>query len=161
MWSTFGEGWATSPRVFHGAESVLVEPFWESMTIPGRTLGYGTVGDGLPLPFADGPFEVNHSSNVIEHVLDPQSFFDEMLRVVRHGGLMSLAFTNSFSPFGGHETSPWDYLGGERAALRYERKLGYAPTNRFGTSLYRLDVSDVLAWPQYRPNAELVDTFPR
>jgi glycosyltransferase involved in cell wall biosynthesis/SAM-dependent methyltransferase len=144
-----------------GAESVFVEPFWESMTIPGRKLGYGVIGDGLSLPFADSAFDISHSSNVLEHVVDPKAFFDEMLRVVRPGGLMFLAFTNWFSPFGGHETSPWHYLGGKWAVERYERKLGYAPKNRFGTSLFRLDIADVLKWAKNTPQADLIDTFPR
>jgi len=118
-------------------------------------------GDGLQLPFADGTFDVSHSSNVVEHVVDPHSFFDEMLRVPRPGGLMFLAFTDWFSPFGGHETSPWHYLAGEGAAQRYECKLGYAPENRFGTSLYRLDISDVSAWSPNRRDAEVTETFPR
>jgi SAM-dependent methyltransferase len=144
-----------------GAKSVFVEPFWESMTDSGRSLGYGVIGDGTTLPFADAAFDVSHSSNVIEHVTDPEAFFDEMLRVVRPGGLMFLAFTNWFSPFGGHETSPWHYLGGERAVSRYERKLGHPPKNLFGTSLFRLDISEVMAWARNRRDADLVDAFPR
>jgi SAM-dependent methyltransferase len=143
------------------AQSVFVEPFWESMTNPGRELGYGVIGDGLTLPFGGGAFDISHSSNVLEHVLDPKAFFDEMLRVVRPGGLMFLAFTNWFSPFGGHETSPWHYLGGEWAVERYERKLGHAPKNRFGTSLFRLDIGEVLKWARNRQDAELIDAFPR
>jgi SAM-dependent methyltransferase len=144
-----------------GAESVFVEPFWDEMTDQGRKLGYGVMGDGLRLPFADATFDVSHSSNVIEHVTDPRRLFDEMLRVLRPGGTMFLAFTNWFSPFGGHETSPWHYLGGERAAVRYERKTGHAPKNNFGTSLFRLDISDVLSLARSRPDADLLDAFPR
>jgi glycosyltransferase involved in cell wall biosynthesis/SAM-dependent methyltransferase len=144
-----------------GAESVFVEPFWESMTSPGRQLGYGVIADGLKLPFSDGTFDISHSSNVIEHVVQPEVFFDEMLRVVRPGGLMFLAFTNWFSPFGGHETSPWHYLGGRRAAERYERKLGHPPKNNYGSSLFRLDIADVLKWSRTRREAQLIDTFPR
>jgi SAM-dependent methyltransferase len=144
-----------------GAQSVFVEPYGEAMTEVGRSLGYGIIADGLSLPFADGTFDITHSSNVLEHVVNPKVFFDEMLRVVRPGGLMFLAFTNWFSPFGGHETSPWHYLGGDRAAQRYERKLGHPPKNRFGTSLFRLDVAEVLNWSRHRNDAHLIDTFPR
>jgi glycosyltransferase involved in cell wall biosynthesis/SAM-dependent methyltransferase len=144
-----------------GAASVFVEPFWDAMTAPGRSLGYGVIGDGMNLPFPDGAFDVSHSSNVIEHVTDPQLFFDEMLRVVRPGGLVFMAFTNWFSPFGGHETSPWHYLGGERAVARYEKKAGHPPKNRFGSSLFRLDIAEVLAWARRRQDADLIDTFPR
>jgi SAM-dependent methyltransferase len=144
-----------------GADSVFVEPFWDEMADQGRKLGYGVVGDGLRLPFADATFDFSHSSNVLEHVTDPRRFLGEMLRVLRPGGTMFLAFTNWLSPFGGHETSPWHYLGGERAAIRYERKMGHAPKNRFGTSLFRLDISAVLSWVGSRADADLLDVFPR
>jgi SAM-dependent methyltransferase len=144
-----------------GAEGVFVEPFWDEMGERGRGLGYGIVGDGLKLPFADGSFDITHSSNVIEHVVDPEGFFDEMLRILRPGGTMFLAFTNWFSPFGGHETSPWHYLGGEHAVNRYERAHGHLPKNRFGTSLFRLDISDLLSWARNRQDADLIDAFPR
>ncbi len=144
-----------------GAASVCLEPFWDELSDAGKSLGSSVLGDGLHLPFGDNVFDVSHSSNVIEHVKTPRLFFDEMLRVVRPRGLMFLAFTNWFSPFGGHETSPWHYLGGERAAQRYERKNGSGPKNRYGVSLFRLDISDVLAWAGDHPDAELVDSFPR
>jgi SAM-dependent methyltransferase len=144
-----------------GAASVCVEPFWDELSERGKNLGSSVLADGLRLPFADHTFDVSHSSNVIEHVTTPQVFFDEMLRVVRPGGLVFLAFTNWFSPFGGHETSPWHYLGGERAVQRYERKHGEEPKNRYGASLFRLDISDVLTWARGRPDADMIDSFPR
>ncbi len=144
-----------------GAESVFIEPFWDEMSEKGRKLGYGLIGDGMRLPFADASFDISHSSNVIEHVTDPQGFVDEMIRVICPGGVMFLAFTNWFSPFGGHETSPWHYFGGERAAIRYERKTGHGPKNRYGSSLFRLDISDVLSWVRHRSDTELIDSFPR
>ncbi len=144
-----------------GAMSCFVEPFWDQMTDGGRLSGLGIVGDGMDLPFADSTFDISHSSNVIEHVLQPKRFFDEMIRVVRPGGLIFLAFTNWLSPFGGHETSPWHYIGGEWAARRYERKLGYAPKNRYGISLHRLDIAQVLSWARNEEKAEPIDAFPR
>jgi SAM-dependent methyltransferase len=144
-----------------GAQSTFVETFWDAMTGAGRKLGYGVIGDGMRLPFADGAFDVSHSSNVLEHVTDPLAFFGEMVRVVRPGGLVFLAFTNWYSPFGGHETSPWHYLGGARAAGRYERRLGHPPKNRFGVSLFPLHIGDVLEWARSQNGIELLDAFPR
>ena len=74
---------------------------------------------------------------------------------------MFIAFTNWLSPFGGHETSPWHYVGGEWAAARYERKLGYPPKNRYGSDLYRLDIAEVLSWARNCEGAALIDAFPR
>jgi SAM-dependent methyltransferase len=143
-----------------GAVSFFVEPSLQAMTAPGQALGYGIVGDGMRLPFADGAFDISHSSNVLEHVVHPRTLADELIRVVRPRGIVFLAFTNWFSPFGGHEMSPWHYLG-ERAALRYERKLGHPPKNRYGTSLFRLDIAEVMTWPRQSQTADLVDAFPR
>jgi SAM-dependent methyltransferase len=107
-----GPGYFAKAFRSSGAVSVFVEPYWEEMTARGRALGYGIVGDGLKLPFADGSFDISHSSNVLEHVVSPKILFDELIRVVRPGGVVFLAFTNWFSPFGGHEMSAWHSLGG-------------------------------------------------
>ena len=154
-----GSGYFAKAFLRSGATSCFVEPFWDEMTEAGRLSGLGIVGDGMDLPFADKTFDISHSSNVIEHVLLPKRFFDEMIRVVRPRGLIFLAFTNWLSPFGGHETSPWHYFGGEWAARRYERKLGYAPKNRYGFSLYRLDIAQVLSWARNEERAEIIDAF--
>ena len=142
-----------------GAESAFVEPFWDEFTEEGKKLGYGVIGDGMQLPFADKTFDVSHSSNVLEHVTDPKRFIDEMIRVVHPRGVIFLAFTNWFSPFGGHETSPWHYLGGERAAVRYEHKTGQPPKNRYGSSLFRLDIAEVQSWVKARTDVDLIDAF--
>jgi SAM-dependent methyltransferase len=144
-----------------GARSTFVEPFWESMTTQGRELGYGVIGDGLRLPFGNGSFDISHSSNVLEHVTDPMAFLREMVRIVRPDGLVFLAFTNWYSPFGGHETSPWHYLGGEKAAQRYERRLGHPAKNRYGVSLFPLHIRQVLGWARSLPDVEVLDAFPR
>src|SRR6266700_2024506 len=47
----------------------------------------------------------------LEHVPDPMGLAEEMIRVTRPGGLVYLSYTNWYSPWGGHEMSPWHYLG--------------------------------------------------
>ncbi|HHT8842886.1 TPA: class I SAM-dependent methyltransferase, partial [Burkholderia cenocepacia] len=71
----------------------------------------GVVGDALRLPLADGSVDVVFSSNMWEHVPHPEAVADELLRVTRPGGLLFLSYTNWLSPWGGHETSPWHWLG--------------------------------------------------
>ena len=84
-----GPGYFAKAFLRSGAASCFVEPFWDEMTDAGRSSGLGIVGDGMDLPFADNTFDISHSSNVIEHVLLPKKFFDEMIRVVRPGGSSS------------------------------------------------------------------------
>ena len=86
------------------------------------------------------------SSNVLEHVPDPRRMADEMLRVTRPGGVVFLSWTPWLSPWGGHETSPWHYLGGQRAADRYARQHGHRPKNDFGRSLFNCSVGRMVRW---------------
>ena len=96
----------------------------------------GSSASGTDLPFRTGSFDVAYSSNVLEHVSDPWRVADEMLRVVRPGGLAFISYTVWYGPWGGHETAPWHFLGGHRARRRYVRRLGREPKNRFGESLF-------------------------
>jgi SAM-dependent methyltransferase len=125
----------------------------------------GTVcADAQSLPFRNGSIDVAFSSNVIEHVADPRRMLHEMLRVTKPGGLVFVCFTNWLGPLGGHETSPWHYLGGERAARHYERRHGVPPTNRYGVSLFPLSVGRVLRWvreAEQAGSAHTLAVFPR
>jgi SAM-dependent methyltransferase len=118
-------------------------------------------GDGNCLPFPDGVADLTFSSNVLEHVPDPRRFLDESVRVTRPGGLVYLSFTAWYSPWGGHETSPWHYVGGQRAARRYERRNRRPPGNLFGTSLFACHVGPTLRMVEARRDIEVVDAVPR
>ncbi len=119
------------------------------------------VGSGMELPFADACFDVCYSSNVLEHVDDPWRMAEEMLRVTRPGGLVFVSYTVWFGPWGGHETSPWHYLGGARARRRYVRTHGREPKNRFGESLFGVTVREGLAWARRQQDAEVLELVPR
>ncbi len=125
---------------------------------PGSTIA----GDGYRLPFADGVADLAFSSNVLEHVANPTALVAEMIRVTRPGGFLYVSFTAWYSPWGGHETAPWHYLGGERAARRYEAKTGHAPKNRYGVSLFPLHVGAALRMARtFSDRVDLVDALPR
>ncbi len=143
-----------------GARYYMIEPDRREMA--GREVQPGTiVGDGYWLPLRDGAADVCFSSNVLEHVPDAVGFLDEMIRVTRPGGIVYVSFTNWYSPWGGHETSPWHYLGGEYAARRYHRRTGKLPKNRFQQSLFPVHVGAALRLARSRKDAELVDALPR
>ena len=84
-----------------------------------------------------------------------------MVRVTRPGGTVYLSFTPWLSPWGGHETAPWHYLGGSRARRRYRRQHGREPKNRFGESLFAVRAGAALRWARTCPDAELVAAYPR
>ena len=144
-----------------GARAVTVDYDLDQMFEHGRSVVDGIVADGCALPIVTGSVDISYSSNVLEHVESYRSMLGEMVRVVAPGGIVYLTFTNWLSPAGGHETSPWHYLGGERSARRFEQRTGAPPKNRFGRNLFRLDVRDVLAWCESCVDVQVLDAFPR
>ncbi len=107
-----GGGYFTEEFRRRGAQCHLFEPDLAEMTAAGTKPPEGSVvADGYLLPLADAVADVTFSSNVLEHVDDPQTFLSEMVRVTRPGGLIYVSFTNWLSPWGGHEWAPWHYLG--------------------------------------------------
>ncbi|MQA98295.1 MAG: methyltransferase domain-containing protein [Streptosporangiales bacterium] len=156
-----GPGYFTRALRAAGADVAGVDADPAELTLHGAEPYGAVLGSALRLPFADASFDVCLSSNVLEHVPDPWRMAGEMIRVTRPGGTVYLAFTNWLSPWGGHETSPWHYLGGERAARRFERRTGRVPKNRYGQSLHAVSVSAALTWARRAADAELVAALPR
>ncbi len=158
----FDEAFARAGAVYHAverdqAELDVVRRRSTAATTPFRAVA----ADGAALPFDGGAFDVCFSSNVLEHVATPLAMLDEMVRVTRPAGTVVCAFTNWLSPWGGHETAPWHFLGGDLAARRYQRGHGHPPKNRYGQTLFPVHVGQVLRWARDHPGAELVDARPR
>lgn len=133
----------------------------------GELAGAGAIGDrtvigsGMQLPFADASVDACYSSNVLEHVPEPWRMAQEMVRVTRPGGLVFISYTTWFGPWGGHETSPWHFLGGRRARRRYAARHGHEPKNKYGESLFAVTVADGLRWARTQQDAEVVHLIPR
>lgn len=68
------------------------------------------------LPFVDNTFDVVFCASLIEHVYGPELLLAEIYRVLCSGGICYLSFPPFYSFRGGHEFSPFHYLG-ERLAL--------------------------------------------
>lgn len=116
---------------------------------------------GTELPVRTDSVDICYSSNVLEHVAEPTRMLDEMVRVTRPGGTVFVSFTPWFSPWGGHETAPWHFLGGHYARRRYIRRNGHEPKNKYGESLFPLTVGKALHWARNCDEAILVRALPR
>jgi SAM-dependent methyltransferase len=147
-----------------GARYAGIDPSVGELSLRGdRPEGF-LRASGLQLPIADGALDLCISSNVLEHVPDPERMASEMLRVVRPGGLVWLSWTTWLSPWGGHETAPWHYLGGRRAADRFARREGRRPKNDFGVSLFACSAGRMIRWARERQDtgtADILDVRPR
>jgi len=159
----FGGGAGFYSEAFRraGARTVLVDADIDEIRLHGRRTPGSVVGLAEQAPLADGSVDLAFSSNLLEHVADIGAVADQILRVVRPGGVAVLSYTIWFGPWGGHETSPWHLLGGRWAARRYERKQGKPPKNLYGTTMYAASVRDGLRWLDGRPDLEVLDLRPR
>lgn len=145
-----------------GAAYIGLDADAGELSLHGRDVAEGTVlGSGTALPFATGSLDVCYSSNVLEHVSEPERMADEMVRVTRPGGTVLLSYNNWLAPNGGHETAPWHYLGGRRAADRYAERHGRRPKNDYGVSLFPTSVAQMLRWLDLQTAVLVVDVLPR
>ena len=156
-----GAGYFTAAFEDRGANGLLVEPDPAEFHGRGELRRHAVVGDGYRLPVRDASVDVGFSSNVLEHVPDPAGFIDEMVRMTRPGGIVYLSYTLWLSPWGGHETSPWHFLGGGYAARRYARRHGHSPKNRYGTSLFAVGAGRVLRLVRARGDVTVLEARPR
>src|SRR5215469_13087328 len=157
-----GGGWFTAAFQARGAHSYLFEPDPAELHSRAAAAPAGAVvADGYWLPVRDGGADVVFSSNVLEHVRDPMGLIEEMIRATRPGGLVYLSYTNWYSPWGGHEMSPWHYLGHGYAERRYVSRNHKKPKNRYGSTLFPLHIGPVLRELRGRPGIEIVTARPR
>ena len=156
-----GPGYFSDAFRAAGAIYLGVDPDVGELSARGSP-GAGMIrASGTRLPVRSGSVDVCYSSNVLEHVADQVAMLDEMVRVTKPGGVVFVSFTPWFSPWGGHETAPWHYLGGRFARRRFRRRRGREPKNRYGESLFAVTVGSALRWAGNCPNASLIRALPR
>jgi SAM-dependent methyltransferase len=156
-----GAGYFADAFRGYGAQCLLVEPDPAELRVRGVPGPASVIGDGYWLPLADASVDVCFSSNVLEHVRDPGGFIDEMIRVTRPGGLVYVSYTVWLSPWGGHESAPFHYLGGGYAMRRYIRRHGRKPKNVYGETMFPLSVGQVLSLVRRRADVTVVEARPR
>jgi len=156
-----GAGYFADAFRERGAQCLLIEPDPGELYTRGAPGRASVIGDGYWLPLADGSVDVCFSCNVLEHVRDPAGLIDEMIRATRPGGLVYLSYTVWLSPWGGHESAPFHYLGGNYAMRRYIRRHGRKPKNVYGESMFPLGVGQVLSLVRRRADVTVVEARPR
>jgi len=155
-----GPGYVAEAFKNAGGTCLTVDASLEELHLHGRSSQLAIVADGQLLPFSTARFDIVHCSNVLEHVPQPQQLLSELSRCCAANGLIYLSFTNWLSPWGGHELSPWHYLGAERAVKRYEAR-GGTVKNLPGTSLDHLRIGDVIKWLKQDKTLDILSVAPR
>ncbi|MGC5308783.1 class I SAM-dependent methyltransferase [Micromonospora zamorensis] len=156
-----GPGYFAAAFRAAGARYVGLDPDVGDFSAAGESVAGMLRGSGTALPVRSASVDIAFSSNVLEHVSEPPRMLDEMVRVTRPGGVLFVSFTPWLSPWGGHETAPWHYLGGDRARRRYQRRMGRPPKNRYRETLFPVSISDALRWARGNGDVEVLDALPR
>jgi SAM-dependent methyltransferase len=120
-----------------------------------------------------GQYDLVICSNVLEHISRPDIFLGSVDCLLKPGGKLYLSWTNWLSPWGGHDYSPFHYLGVYRGLRLYDRFIGKPrvhtpyvtlfPTSIAGTlrdvrGNRRLRVAGVL--PRYYPRLSFITRVP-
>lgn len=110
-----GSGWGflLVPANAHGAVVFGIDPKKERVQISKMRLAMHGIdanlfsGIGENLPFKNDTFDAIHCSSVLEHVQDPLKVIDEMIRILKPGGLCWIYAPNYLFPYDAHYRLFW------------------------------------------------------
>jgi SAM-dependent methyltransferase len=85
----------------------------------------------------------------------------EIERVLRPGGWGYISWTNWYSPWGGHDMSPYHYLGLRLGPGLYERRHGPPRNNRYGAGLWARHIGPTLRLVTAQAGLEIECVEPR
>jgi SAM-dependent methyltransferase len=156
-----GPGWYTAALRRRGADVLPIDHSEEELALAGDPPPGAIVADAMNLPLEDASFDGVFASNMLEHVPEPRRALAEFERILRPGGWAYVSWTNWYSPWGGHELSPFQYLGPRLGPRAYERMKGPPPKHVVGESLFPLHIGPTLRWLRARPGVVVERVEPR
>lgn len=157
-----GPGWYTAALRGRGADVLPIDYSEDELALAGDWPEGAIVGDAMDLPLADANLDGVFSSNMLEHVPDHEAALAEFVRVLRPGGWAYVSWTNWYSPWGGHEQTPFHYLGPELGQRVYERRHGgRAPKHVVGETLFPVHIGPVLRFLRSRRDLDVLQVEPR
>ena len=108
-----------------------------------------------------GTYDVVICSNVYEHLSEPDRFLQNAAKILKPGGKLFLSWTNWLSIWGGHEFSPFHYLGRRRGHLIYDK---FSKRKRYHTpyeNLFPTYIGETMAKIKRIPELRVLKTAPR
>jgi SAM-dependent methyltransferase len=156
-----GPGYYTEALRRLGAEVVPVDKDPAEMEIGGPPPEGAVLADAGDLPLGDESAEGVLCSNLLEHTPDADPVIREIERVLRPGGWGYISWTNWYSPWGGHDMTPYHYLGPRLGPELYERRHGPPRKNAYGEGLWARHIGPTLRLVRERPGLEIERVEPR
>lgn len=156
-----GPGFYTAALRRAGAEVIPLDNSQEELELHGEPPEGAVLGDAMDLPLEESSLDGVFTSNMLEHTPRPLAVFDEIERVLRPGGWAYVSWTNWYSPWGGHDISPYHFLGPSRGLRLYEKRHGPPRKNRPGEGLFPTHIGPTLRNLRGRPGIVLDAVTPR
>jgi SAM-dependent methyltransferase len=108
-----------------------------------------------------GRFDLVICSNVYEHLAKPEQFIASIGQLLNPGGWFYLSWTNWLSPWGGHEFSPFHYLGPSHGHRVYDRIVRKPRLHTPFVNLFPTHVGRTLKRLRVQPDLTLVKVAAR
>jgi SAM-dependent methyltransferase len=108
-----------------------------------------------------GEYDLVVCSNVFEHLARANEFLDSVHKILSPSGRLYLSWTNWLSPWGGHEFSPFHYLGPRRGHLVYDQWMNRPRKHTPFENLYPTYIGRTLEMIRRNPNLKIIRAAPR
>jgi SAM-dependent methyltransferase len=108
-----------------------------------------------------GEYDLVVCSNVFEHLAKAKEFLDSVHKILSPQGRLYLSWTNWLSPWGGHEFSPFHYLGAHRGHVLYDKLVGRPRKHTPFTNLFPTYIGSTLKMIRRNPNLHILRIAPR
>lgn len=108
-----------------------------------------------------GTFDLIICSNVLEHIPRPARLLCSVDRILNPGGKFYLSWTNWLSPAGGHEFTPFHYLGPRWGHRVYDRVVRKPRRHTPYVNLFPVSIGGVLGILSKNPNLSVIHVLPR
>jgi SAM-dependent methyltransferase len=156
-----GPGWYADALRATGAHVFALDGDGAELIRPDGSQPRAVVGDAARLPVPSATAHGVFCSNLLEHASDTAGVFDEIARVLRPDGWAYVSWTNWYSPWGGHDMTPYHYLGPRWGPRLYERRHGPPRKNRYGEGLFAVHIGPTLRLVRADPRFRLERVEPR
>jgi len=108
-----------------------------------------------------GRYDLLICSNVMEHLADPDRLIVASGSVLKPGGRFYLSWTNWLSPWGGHDFSPFHYLGPRLGPWAFQKVLGRPARSKPFENLWPTYVGRTLRTIRRQPDLCILRMAPR